>query len=88
MPTITADAPAECRHGRTGFCWDDATADERAAFDFAYGHAYTWAEGRGRDVAEDYAAYYAGAYYADLAANEDVPSHPVEFHRWFARSAG
>jgi hypothetical protein len=83
----TADtATVECRHGHTGFCWDDATPEQRAAFDFAYGHAYQWAEGGDRDVAEEYAAYYAGVYYADIADGEDTPSHPVEFHRWLART--
>jgi hypothetical protein len=41
-------ASTECRHGRTGFCWDDATPDQRGAFDFAYDHAYAWAKGGGR----------------------------------------
>jgi hypothetical protein len=75
-------ASTECRHGRTGFCWDDATPDQRGAFDFAYDHAYAWAKGGGRDIAEGYAAYYAGAYYADLADGENTPPHPVEFHLW------
>ncbi|ADD40059.1 hypothetical protein [Stackebrandtia nassauensis] len=54
-----ANTNITCRHGTTGFCWDDATPDQRKLFDYAHTHAYDWAIERG--LARDDAERYAGA---------------------------
>lgn len=54
-----------CPHGREGYCHDDATPAQRAAFDEAHAFAYAWAVGVHieRDIAEDYAGWYAKRVY-------------------------
>lgn len=57
--------PATCSHGREGFCHDDATPEQRTAFDEAHRFAYAWAMSVhvDRDDAEVFAGDYAQASY-------------------------
>jgi hypothetical protein len=73
-----------CRHGQQGFCWDDATPEQRAAFDFLHAHAYAYAAPGDRDAAEAYAADFAEANYLDP---DEAPAHSGlfgQFERWRA----
>lgn len=74
--------PATCSHGREGFCHDDATPEQRAAFDEAHRLAYAWAIGAGveRDEAEAFAGEYAQREYLWLI--EDWANFPSA---WAAR---
>jgi hypothetical protein len=72
------DQPATCSHGRVGFCHDEATPEQRTAFDESHAFAYSWAIERGkleRDDAEAFAGWYAQRAY-DL---------PIEDWGWMPR---
>ena len=65
-----------CTHNLPGFCWDDATPEQRADFDFGYRHAYDYASGGmadHSDEAEAYAHWYMARHFVDSLA--DLPSH-------------
>lgn len=72
-----------CRHGHTGFCWDDATSEQRDTFEALHRHAYSWAydiADLDGDVAECYAADYAAAHFmGDIA---EAPAHPTFYRQW------
>lgn len=76
-----ACASVPCPHGRTGYCHDTATPEQRAAFEQLHRHAYSWAHVAGSDAAEAYAGWYAARHYTD---HDGAPAHPDEFERWRA----
>ena len=64
-----------CRHGHTGYCHDEATPEQRQAFNFLHAHAYAWALPYGRDEAEEYASRFAAQ---NFDAPDDAGSHSHE----------
>lgn len=81
--TVEVNGHRVCRHGGTGYCWDDASATEREHFEFLYRHAWSWASADGQvdpERAERYAAHFAGGWWD--ADEGDAPSHRIEFWRW------
>lgn len=68
-----------CSHGHEGYCFDEATPTERAAFDEAHAFAYAWAMASyiERDLAEMYAGWYAARVYP--LPIEDWGSMPREW---------
>lgn len=72
-----------CSHGREGFCFDDASADDRTNFADAHRHAYTWATESAKlphDEAEAYAAHYSEIEWRfDI---DDWAWHPRAYAEW------
>lgn len=52
-----------CGHGRSGFCWDAASAEDRDAFEGSYRGAYGFLEQYDRVEAEAFASWFAGVNY-------------------------
>lgn len=72
-----------CEHGREGFCYDEASAEERDRFDLAHRHAYRWAIEKAkliRDEADAYATWYAEREYRFDTA--DMEWHFVAHAEW------
>jgi hypothetical protein len=67
-----------CQHGHEGYCYDEATHEQREAFDMLHRHAYEWALPAGRDEAEAYAAAYAAENYA--YGIEEATRHSQELY--------
>lgn len=80
---VPARASAVCQHGNDGFCWDDATPEERAAVDYLFKSAFNYAiaVGARADVAEAYAVWFAAeAWHPGVVVMEC--SHPHEWARF------
>lgn len=75
----------ECIHGQTGFCYEEATPQQRATLDTLHRHAYAWAvEHLDDDLdPERYAADFAGEHYA--LPEDEWPSHPAYSPDWAAK---
>lgn len=57
-----------CAHGQTGFCWDDATPEQRQYVNFLHAHAYAWVTdiyGLKSDAAEGFACDYVREHWDD-----------------------
>lgn len=84
------DVPARrtvlCRHGRTGYCDDDATPEERACMNDIFRHAYDWAWLGRLDDAEEHAAWFAAQCWNPGAIISDG-WHSSEYERFKQKQA-
>lgn len=85
ITALEAELARRCRHGQTGFCYDEATPEQRAALAMLHRHAYDWAIDHLRDEydPELYAADYATEHYA--LPEDEWPSHPAYASEWVER---
>lgn len=75
---------AVCAHGRSGWCYDEASPQAREDADFLFRHAFEYAFPYGdAELAEDYAAWLLARSYYDGEVLLDV-SHRTDFQRFLS----
>jgi hypothetical protein len=76
----TREAPI-CSHGREGYCYDDASQEERDAYDFLYRAAFDFAYPGGADAAESFAtwlvakAWHPGVFIIDWTLSREFDNY-------------
>ena len=69
-----------CRHGRTGYCHDDALPAEREAVEHLYRHAFDYSHD------DAYAAWVIEQAWVPGAVYVSAVSHRLDYEKWRAQA--